>query len=160
MSQLFVFDLDATCTNVGKRFKSKRPAGKRGDKAYEAWLKKCEAKILSDKPVTGIRSILKALEASEANVVYLTSRRDHNRSKTLQWLKKHNFPLFPLVMRAEEDNRRSHELKRYAVNHLLKHYNCTHATIVDDDPSGLLAKEAAKEGWTFLKALNNGYMPS
>lgn len=156
---LHVIDLDGTACNVGDRFALKRPKGKRGDRAYEAWLRKCEKNISKDLPVPGVRALVQALYYSDEDFVYLSSRREHNRFITEEWLSDNGFSPSDLYLRPENEHRRSHVFKVDVIKQLLSYYKCDTANVIDDDPSGLLEKECQKMGWTFLKARSGGKVP-
>lgn len=158
MSLLLCIDLDGTCCDATQRFAEagKEPA-RHNKEQYEAWVRDVNKGMENDKPVSGMASLITIAGAMGlADVVYVTSREEHNRTATEEWLVKHRFPIFPLYMRPDGNDEETDVLKQYIINKAKYTYKASEVILIDDDQQGKLELMCKKNGYTFLKAMSGG----
>lgn len=154
---LYVVDLDGTILDNRPRLKKAGPEPSRSDlSAYLRWLDVLmDHEVLpQDKALPGMRNLVWALwsamqqEGSRDKVIYLTARNEALREVTSKWLGTQGFPTLDLFMRGADDVQSDYTLKRS----LIRSFSTGNVVIIDDDPSGNLARICREEGWTMLKA--------
>lgn len=161
----YFFDIDGTCAHVGNRFATPGPVFAlqvRGNPEFESYLQRTQTPdaLLADKPVPGMSDLAAALPGA----VYLTARDECYRDVTEQWLRMHNFPDLPLVMRPEGNSQIAAEFKRDAIRERVEYwYNngtelvySDNVVVLDDDAHGQLERICEANGWVFLKAKSGG----
>jgi hypothetical protein len=82
------------------------------------------------------------------SIVYLSGRPERLRSTTEQWLRRHDLPPGPLVLRPDRDFRPARRYKLEALATLAE--SRTLALLVDDDPRVL--EDARQAGYDVLPA--------
>lgn len=80
---------------------------------------------------------------SDHDVLYLTGRPERTRRLTERWLRRHDLPTGPLVMREDHDHRPARWMKREVLRRLAA--TRTVASVLDDDPAVVAVLEA--DGW-------------
>jgi hypothetical protein len=154
MSCLFIIDLDNTVADGSRRFKKagKEPSRK-NKKEYDAWVKAVQnaESLAEDKDVPGMGVLLGKLWGTYSPVEYVTSREEKWKQITEKWLIRNHFPLYDVTYRPDGDYSETHELKERQITELSKGYE--EVVVIDDDPSGKLAKVCKKRGWTLLKVI-------
>jgi len=85
------------------------------------------------------------LHAAQADhdVIYLTGRPERSRRLTERWLRHHDLPDRPLVMRADDDHRPARWMKREVLRTLSATRDIV--SVLDDDPAVVAVLEA--DGW-------------
>ena len=79
----------------------------------------------------------------EHDVIYLTGRPERTRRLTERWMHRHGLPAYPLLMRADADERPARWMKREVLRRLAA--TRTVASVLDDDPAVVAVLEA--DGW-------------
>jgi len=154
---LVSIDIDGTIANVGSRFiNCPPPEGKgRGDIEYELWLDEVQRPevLMQDKPVMGMQQFVSCFP----NAVYVTSRHEKLRKITEEWLRLHNFPELPLLMR-NNTIESSATLKSRLIKEYLDSYCIENVSVIicDDDPLGNIENMCHKNKWVFLKSRSGG----
>lgn len=90
--------------------------------------------VVNDAPFVRDRRALTDLEERyNGNIVYLTGRPERTREDTLNWLKKYyDFSDHPMLMRKDEDHRKSPELKAEMALKYVEDNDITACMVLDD----------------------------
>jgi hypothetical protein len=158
---IYFLDIDGTLADATERFKQAGPEPYRSQRRqYLKWLAAVqdEERLANDEPMYAMLALAAALAQSKGTLFYLTSREEKYREVTKRWLKDHDFPPAPLIMRPTDDWRSSGELKGEAMRIILQasNHDPIDAIIIDDDPRGDVQEAAHKLGVCFLKATSGG----
>ena len=154
---LFVLDIDGTLADASMRMQGAGPEPKRIDEVeYQAWLERIQSAetLINDPVVPGMCSLAWALENHWDVAVYLTARVERFRAVTQNWLIKHNFPEFKLLMRNEGNVMESAEFKEVVIKYYKDFYRREHVVVIDDNSE--LVSACKRNGWTFLRAMSGG----
>jgi hypothetical protein len=89
-------------------------------------------------------------------IVYLSGRPERLRSVTEQWLRQHDLPPGPVLLRPDRDFRPARRYKLDALDELAESH--TVALVVDDDPRVL--EDARRAGYDVLPATWMGEQPA
>lgn len=154
MSCLYVVDIDNTLADGSRRLKKagKEPSRK-NRKKYENWVKAVQnaKSLMEDKVVPGMNELLLKLCYTTTDVEYVTARELKWKNVTKAWMIANYFPLYDVTFRPNGDYTETHLLKEKQIQKLSKGYD--EVVVIDDDPSGKLAKVCKKRGWTLLKVV-------
>jgi hypothetical protein len=157
MSLLVVMDIDGTISDATDRFRLAGPdPGLHNMEAYLSWVEAVNDKMHHDTPVSGMAELLRALWYTQSHCVYLTNREEKHREVTENWLTRHGFPRFKVMMRQDGSYSEAIEYKGTVIRNLCEVFGSTSVVIVDDDESGKMEGLCKKMGWTFLKARSGG----
>lgn len=152
---LLVVDIDCTIADGTERVKKAGPEPDRSDKeAYKKWVDTVNTGIENDPIVPGMPQLVKSIY-DQCKIVYLTSREEHLRRATKQWLIENKFPQnCPLLMRPNNCWMGGAELKEMAIQ--LIRQGETEVIVLDDDEHGTIEEMCKRNGFTFLKARSGG----
>ncbi|GAA1318295.1 hypothetical protein [Pseudonocardia xinjiangensis] len=131
---LAVFDIDGVLADVRHRLHHLEARPQRWERFFHA----------ADRDpllVEGAERLRAAL--AEYDVLYLTGRPERTRALTEQWLARHDLPVGPLVMRADDDRRPARWVKRDVLRRLATVREVV--SMLDDDPAVVSLLEA--DGW-------------
>lgn len=153
---LFI-DVDGTVADSYRRFLYAGPEPSRDDRAlYMEWLGKVQDRdsLMMDEPVPMVVAMVEDLVSCGWEPVFLTSREEHWRDVTENWLMDHFNTDVPinLVMRPNGDWRSSGEFKGAVVAKYVKAFSA--AIMIDDDPRGDIAEVMRHLGVVHLKPTN------
>jgi len=106
--KVFICDIDGTIADNSHREHLAHI------KAWDEFFDKCD----EDKPIVHMHQLLYALALTHSltsgaapKIIYVTGRPERVRTKTLQWLDKHQFPITRMYMRKDGDHRPDHMVK-------------------------------------------------
>lgn len=154
---LFVLDLDNTIADASRRFAKAGKEPNRDDRdAYITWLENVQSaqSLRKDDQIPGMCDLAWALYKG-GDMVYVTSRERKYRGVTQEWLRLEGFPTVPVYMRPDGSWEEAHDLKESIITNIIKDLGdgvIDNVVVLDDDPSGELAKVCKRKGWTMLKA--------
>ncbi|WP_433294270.1 hypothetical protein ACQPZQ_09850 [Pseudonocardia sp. CA-142604] len=131
---LAVFDIDGVLADVRHRLHHLEARPQR----WEHFFQSADRDPLL---VEGAERVRAALAAHD--VLYLTGRPERTRRLTEDWLVRHELPVEPLVMRADDDRRPARWVKREVLRKLSTVRSVV--SVLDDDPAVVSLLEA--DGW-------------
>lgn len=120
-----VFDLDGTLTDT--RHRNHWIEGK-----PRQWEQFFAAAGLDEAHPEGLAALRTAHEAGLA-IVYLSGRPERTRDATEAWLRRHDCPAGPVLLRSDRDRSPAAEIKLRALRRLAQQQRL--ALLVDDDPA-------------------------
>jgi HAD superfamily, subfamily IIIB (Acid phosphatase) len=107
----YVFDIDGTVADLSHRLHH-ITGEKRDDRAFFAACAK-------DEPISHILGLAGDLVRAGRQIVWVSSRSDECRDQTIDWLKSHNAPAWPLYMRKADDDRPDNIVKGELLDQLM-----------------------------------------
>lgn len=165
-THILICDIDGVIADSTERMQAAGPEPSRSDKAaYSKWLMRLMSKpgLMNDEPILPTVEMIKALERSGWQVIYLTSRAERWRDTTIAWLREvAGLDAYaPLLMRGEGDWRSSAEFKADAIVKVMEKWEDSFSgfgevaedwiVVWDDDCEDQLGKICLEMGVTFMK---------
>ncbi|GAC1468033.1 MAG: hypothetical protein PVS3B3_30770 [Ktedonobacteraceae bacterium] len=134
MSKIAIVDLDGVVANSDARFAQATTDGKVN------WNMALNGEYVHlDTLIEGAPEALIELEKQGFVVVFLTSRPDHMRAATLDWLKSHDIVLRRLEMKpASEQYTKTKVWKARRVDELAREYQAERVLVVEDEPVNVI----------------------
>jgi phosphoglycolate phosphatase-like HAD superfamily hydrolase len=129
-----VFDIDGVLADVRHRLHHLEARPQRWERFFQA----ADRDPLLPEGAERLRAAL-----VDHDVVYLTGRPERTRRLTERWLRRHDLPTGPLLMREDDDYRPARRMKREVLRGLAR--TRTVSAVLDDDPAVVATLEA--DGW-------------
>ena len=129
-----VFDIDGVLADVSHRLHFLQSHPQRWERFFTA----ADRDPLLHEGATRLRAAL-----VDHEVIYLTGRPERTRTLTRRWLRRHDLPTGPLLMREDHDHRPARWMKRDALRELGRER--TVASVLDDDPA--VVEHLVADGW-------------
>jgi phosphoglycolate phosphatase-like HAD superfamily hydrolase len=129
-----VFDIDGVLADVRHRLHHLEARPQR----WERFFQTADRDPLLPEGAERLRAAL-----VDHDVVYLTGRPERTRRLTERWLRRHDLPTGPLLMREDDDYRPARRMKREVLRSLAR--TRTVSAVLDDDPAVVATLEA--DGW-------------
>ena len=102
MKKFIILDLDGTVSNHDHRFHLAQ------EKKWDEYHGKCD----EDAPYQDVLQMLHAvIQSSAAKIIVCTGRNEAHRDKTVEWLAKFRIETTAVLMRADDDFRKSSVIK-------------------------------------------------
>lgn len=120
-----ICDIDGTIANIDHRLHYVKEDPKNWNSFF--------AELNNDEPRTEI--ISKVLDKIKLGyeLIYVSGRPESYREETIKWMRKHDIPTAPILMRRSNDKRPDTEVKQEIYDKYLKHYQID--CVFDDRPS-------------------------
>ena len=131
---LAVFDIDGVLADARHRLHHLEARPQRWERFFQA----AGRDPLLDEGAQRLRAAL-----VDHDVLYLTGRPERTRRLTERWLARHDLPVGPLLMRADDDDRPARYLKRSVLRRLSRTRQVV--SMLDDDPA--VVAVLAADGW-------------